>query len=459
MCRLAAGLCLVSLVAVWLPALRPAIWTLDLVLSFAVLLDFLRTPHPRELVVARRAPARSGLGQVFEREVQVRSPGGAALGLELELREEFASSFEVVRRTRDGAAAAPATGDPTGGPDTARLEGEVTLLRRSYRSRLRGVRQLGALRLRLRGALGLVSRQARLHGAHAIAIDPALAGLDRILRLAASERWQDLGVRRLARRGGLTEFESLREYVQGDDLHLVDWKAFARRGSPIVREYQEERGQELIVLIDAGRRMGAACGVGQEDGWSKLDHALDAGLELAAVALQAGDRVGIAVFDRRLRAYVPPRKGSRQLGRLKEAVFGELFTSDESDLARALRELAVRHRRRALVLVISDVADPLSVEHQRRALSAGSRRHALVLATLDDPLSRAVLEGADIGDGAQASAGERAVAFALAEERREALAQLSRSGARVLDTLPAEAAGPLLGAWLDARRGRLARRA
>jgi uncharacterized protein (DUF58 family) len=427
------------------------------VLVFAVVFDFLRTPSPRSLVVARRAPERVGLGHAFERVVQVRSD--AAGGLELELREEFASSFEVVGRTLDGVSAPPVMGDPTGGPDVARLDDEVTRLVRSYRPRLRGMRKLGALRLRLRGPLGLVRRQASLYGTQSIAIDPPLAGLDRILRLAASERWQDLGVRRLARRGGLTEFESLREYVQGDDLHLVDWKAFARRGSPIVREYQEERGQELIVLLDGGRRMGATCGVGDQWGWCKLDHAIDTGLQLAAVALQAGDRVGVAVFDRGLRTYVPPRKGSRQLGRLKESVFGELPTSEESDLARALRELAVRHRRRALVLIVSDVADPLSIEHQRRALSAGSRRHQLVLATLDDPALRAVLEGPAMSAGVSAPPAERAVAFAMERERREALGRLSRSGAQVLNTLPAEAAGPLLGAWLDARRGTLARRA
>jgi uncharacterized protein (DUF58 family) len=429
---------------------------LDLIALFAVLFDFWRTPPPRELGVARRLPERVGLSVDFERVVQVRA--GRAAGLELELREEFAASLEVVARTAAGRPDAPPVAqDPTGGPDLARLGAGSTLLTRRYRSSVRGAVELGALRLRLRGPLGLVQRQGQLHpsrgAAQRILVEPPLAGLARILRLAASERWQDLGVRRLRRRGGLTEFESLREYVQGDDLNLIDWKAFARRGSPIVREYQEERGQELIVLVDGGRRMGATSAGGAQAAWTKLDHALDTGLELCAVALQAGDRVGFAVFDRRLRVYVAPHKGSRQLGRLKEAVFAELPSLQESDLARALRELSVRHRRRALVLILSDVADPLSIEHQRRALSSGSLRHQLVLATLDDPALRELLEG-----GPQVPASERAVAYALAQERVEALARLRRSGARVLDTLPAEAAGPLLGAWLDARRGRLATR-
>lgn len=436
-----------SLVTLLWPRLVPALLGLDGVLVLAVLVDRWRTPDPRRLVVERAVPERAGLDQPFERRVRVSA--ASAAGLELEVREEFPASLEVVERSHDGVAAAPRADDPTGGPDRARLGDGATVLARRYRGRVRGLQSLGRLRLRLRSPWGLVQRQAEHHGPQAIAIDPPLAGLSRVLRLAASERWQDLGVRRLARRGGPTEFESLREYVQGDDLNRVDWKAFARRATPIVREYQEERGQELLVLIDAGRRMAQRSG---SAGWTRLDHALDVGLELAAVALQAGDRVGVAVFDRGLRVYVPPRKGGRQLLRLKEAVFAEQPSTRESDVGRALRELSVRHRRRALVVMLSELADPLSVEHQRRALSAGSRRHPLVLATLDDPALRATCAG-----GAEVPAAERAVALSLERERARGLAVLRRSGARVLDTLPAEAAAPLLGAWLDARRGRLAR--
>jgi len=428
------------------PAVGPYLLAADLGLLLAAAADFLLTPSPARLSVARRLPERAGLAQAFERCARI-EPGPAA-GLVLELREEFAPAFEVVARCLGpGELRPPRPGDPTGGPDRARLPSAAIDLCRTYVSRRRGVHALGDLRLRLRGPLGLVWRQARLSGEQRIAIEPPLLGLERTLRLAASERWHDLGLRRLRRRGGLTEFESLREYVHGDDLRLFDWKAFARRGRPIVREFQEERGQELIVLIDVGRRMGTTTAVGEERGWSKLDHALDAGLELAAVALESGDRVGVALFDSRLRVYVAPAKGRRQLGRLREAVFDAQASSRESDVARALRELSVQHRRRALLALITDVADPLSVERQRRALRAGSKRHRIVLATLDDPSIR------------RAAAGElalepavRASALHLVEERARGLRELRRAGLRVLDSLPAEAAGPLLAAWLDARR-------
>jgi uncharacterized protein (DUF58 family) len=182
-------------------------------------------------------------------------------------------------------------------------------------------------------------------------------------------------------------------------------------------------------------------------GWTKLDHALDCGLQIAAVALQQGDRVGALAFADKPAAWMPPSRGAAQLERLREALFALEPSPAESNLERALRELALRHRRRALVLILSDVADPLSIERQRAALATGSRRHRILFAGLDDPALRAAAEGR-----VDASAADRAAASFLVEERRAGLAQLAGVGVRVLDTLPAEAAAPLLAAWLDARR-------
>lgn len=462
-----------SIVAAFVPALRAIVLVLDLVFAVGVWIDFVRTPRPDRLVLRRRMPSRAGLSQDFVRVLRVdASSVPAAAGLELEVHEEFAPTLDVRARTwlsgrpiepaapaeRDVPAgfAAPAADDPTGGADVVRLpESGPIDIRRVYRSRRRGLATLGDMRLRLTGRLGLVERQARVHGAQSLAIEPPLLGLKHTLRLAASERWRDLGVRYTKRRGGLSEFESLREHVTGDDVRIVDWKAFAKRGRPIVRQYQEERGQELILVFDCGRRMSAttAESEGERDprsptvGWTKLDHALDCGLQIAAVALQQGDRVGAFAFADTPLSWMPPSRGNAQLERLREALFALEPSPAESNLERALRELALRHRRRALVLILSDVADPLSIERQRAALATASRRHRILFAGLDDPALRAAAEGR-----VPASAADRAAASYLLEERRAGLLQLAGVGVRVLDTLPAEAAAPLLAAWLDARR-------
>lgn len=442
------------------PVLRRLTLVVDAVYVLAVAIDFARTPRPDRLDVRRRVPARAGLSLDVVRTVRVDVDATPrAAGLALELDEQFPPSFRVRARTwRATGPVAPVDGDPSGGPDGIVLpqRGTVELVR-VYTTSVRGEHAVGDMRVRLTGPWGLVQRSSRLSGARTIRVEPALLGLKRSLALAASERWRDLGARTVRRRGGLTEFESLRDHVVGDDLRLVDWKAFAKRGRPIVRQFQEERGQELVILVDCGRRMAATTA---EDlprergtkrivarGWTKLDHALDTALEIAAVALQGGDRVGLMAFDAEVRAWVPLGRGRAHLGALRRGVFALEARARETDFARALRELSTRQRRRALVLVLSDVADPLSVEAQRAALRVGSMRHRIVFVGLDDPVLRAVADARVPADPAL-----RAAALRLTDERREGLRRLSGAGVRALDSLPAEAAAPLLAAWLDARR-------
>lgn len=386
-------------------------------------------------------PERARLTLPFERRVEL---SGGRPGLLLELHEAFPEAFQAL--AEDGERPAEAGASERGRPDAT---GELVLTR-AYRSSLRGRFALGDLRIRVTGPLGLVQRQTRFAGEQELAIEPALLRLSETLRLAASERWRDLGVRTLRRRGVSSEFESLREYVTGDEVRRIDWKAFARRAKPMVRSYQVERGQELILLVDCGRRMRAAGGSGAHAAWTKLDWALDAALELAAVALRQGDRVGVAAFERTLVTYEAPRRGARTQARLANALFPLQPCARDGDLARALRELAVRHRRRATVLVLSDVADPLSLAEQKRALSSASRRHRLIFTALDDPALRAAADGE--GPGEENDPVLRAAALELVAERTRSLRALAASGARVLDALPAEAAAPMLAAWLDERR-------
>ncbi|MBL8862170.1 MAG: DUF58 domain-containing protein [Planctomycetes bacterium] len=465
---LLAAAAALSILAAFAAPLRAVVLACDLALALLFAFDVLRTPRPDALDVRRRLPERAALGRELARTLRIDARGvpGAA-GLALEVDEEFPPSFSVAARAEGSARDArepaqrgtttPAPADPSGGPDRGRipLSGPLDLVR-VYVPRLRGVHELGALRLRLTGRLGLAQRSARIDGRHATAVEPALAGLRRNLLLAASERWRDLGARTLKRRGGLVEFDSLRDHVPGDEVRLVDWKAFARRGRPIVRQFREERGQELVVAIDCGRRMAATTSqdlsrAGRSGpvarGMTKLDHALDAALQLAAVALEHGDRVGALAFDADITAWIPPARGRAQLARLRKRLFALTASVRESDLERALREVALRHRRRALVLVLSDVADPLSIPRQAAALRAGSGRHRVIFAGLDDPALRAVAEGR-----AAAAGPVRAAAASLLEERRAGLQRLASRTVRVLDAPPAEAAGPAIAAWLAARR-------
>ncbi|MFT5288738.1 MAG: hypothetical protein ACI8QS_002903 [Planctomycetota bacterium] len=448
---------------IWSP-LGSLLLVVDLLLLVAVLWDRLLTPNPAEASVERDLPVHVGLSQPLTRVLRVQLPRNRELALAV--HEEYPASFRVEHADSDA--------DVGSQPDRAVTDADGSaLLTRTYTPERRGLHSLGSLRLVLSGPLGLVERSALLAGPQNIRVEPALVDLSRILALAASDRWQDLGVRRLRQRGGETEFESLREYVPGDEVRRVDWKAFARRGVPMVREHEVERGQELFLLIDRGRRMralaGRAAGTKTTAGadaspdastyastysggtaWSKMDWALEAALQLAAVAIAKGDRVGIATFEQRIDRWVSPARGRGQMRRLASAVFECQATDRESNLERALSELGARHRRRATVLILSDVADPLTIPRQRRALGAASKRHKIVFAALDDPdLRRAALGQGE--NGVEISAALQAASLELLEDRRRGLKGLGGRGVRVLDAIPAELAGPLLSAWLDAR--------
>jgi len=449
-------------VVAFAPAFGPVVVIADLGFLALILIDRLRTPSPSSFTLDRELPEGAGLSSEFERVVTITSEWPLNRAVALELHEDFPDCFEVIGRTSGERRVAPLEADVSGGPDRVVLEPSgAAQVRRTYKSSRRGEFRMGDLRLAVTGPMGLVVRQERFAGSQKIVVESALANLKSTLALAASERWRDLGIRRRKRRGGQTEFESLRDYVRGDDVRLVDWKAFARRGKPTVRMYQEERGQELIVMFDCGRRMRAtATGTTSKSEtvtntqWTKLDWALDAGLQLAAVALQQGDRVGCVVFDDAVRAWVQPTRGKRQFTRIREAVYGYQPSRNESNLAGVLRELAVRHRRSATVAILSDVADPLSLADQKKALSSGSRRHRIVFACLDDPEVRHAAEGRELEQlaGGLSPIAVQASAMEAIEERRVSLRALSSTGVRILDALPAEAAGPLLTAWLDARR-------
>jgi uncharacterized protein (DUF58 family) len=422
----------------------------DALLAALVVGELLLTPAPARAVLERTLPERVGLSRPFERRLALELAGAG--GLSVEVHEEFPAPFAVLAVSHAGARLPPPADDPSGGPDRGRLprEGRLELVR-VYRSDLRGPFVFGALRLCVRGPLGLVERQARFEGRQALAVEPSLPNLRSTLELAASERWQDLRVKLLRRFGGEREFESLREYASGDDVRRVDWKAFARRGKPMVRVHEVERGQELFLLVDRGRRMRVAVEGAEHHAWTKLDWALDTALVIAAVALAKGDRVGAAAFDRGLAPFVAPARASGQLARLTKALFHLEPRELESDLGLALTELAARHRRVATVIVLSDVADPFSVHEQRSALVHASRRQRVVFAALDDPEVAAAARG-ELGSGVSAEGALVDAARELVADRRRALRELASSGARVLDALPAEAAAPVLAAWLSERR-------
>jgi uncharacterized protein (DUF58 family) len=298
--------------------------------------------------------------------------------------------------------------------------------------RARGDLSFGPIAVRLLGPLGLCARQLTLDVRQTVKVYPDLSALTRdALELA---RAHEADSKRLLRRPAEgREFESLREYHLGDDRRALDWKATARRGKPMVRVYQPEKNQTVLLLIDCGRHM-----AGEVGGRRKLEHAVDAALRLAKVSLDQGDLVGVMTFGSAVKAWVPPRKGLDQL----RAIAGELYraeaTLEESDYGAALDRAFAKGARRSLVVVLTDLMDlDTSGVLVKRTLALVPRHLPLVASLLDEDLQKKALAIPVTADGAY----ERHIAARMEDDYRLTAARLRDAGARVVRAAPA-AFGP-----------------
>ena len=200
-------------------------------------------------------------------------------------------------------------------------------------------------------------------------------------QLLAVDNWlNQLGVRQRQRRGLGLEFHQLREFREGDSLRQIDWKATARQRTPIAREYQDERDQQIIFMLDCGRLMRS-----QDGELAHFDHALNACLLLSYIALRQGDAVGLSTFACDRPHYLAPVKGTEQLKVLLNAVYDLNSTQRPADYQAAANQLLARQKRRALVVLVTNLRDE-DDEELLTAVKRLSKQHRVLVASLREDL-------------------------------------------------------------------------
>lgn len=303
----------------------------------------------------------------------------------------------------------------------------------TIRPNQRGEFQWGNIEVRQRSFWGLTWYCWQIEASQTAAVYPDLMSLRSLsIQLAI----QNTGtLRQLHRIGQGTEFSELRQYAVGDDTRLIDWKATARRLSPLVRVLEPEREQTLLILLDRGRLMTA-----QVLGMKRFDWGLNATLSLALAGLNRGDRVGIAVFDKDIHTLIPPARGQHQLSRLIEQLTPIQPVLQEPDYFGAVSRLVSQQMRRALVVVISDIIDQTASAELLAALMRLTPRYLPFAVTLRDPQVDAIAHS-DLPPSLTPRQPQvfahhlysRAVALDLLAQREAAFAQLKRRGVLVLD--------------------------
>lgn len=380
---------------------------------------------PRALRVERRAPRRVSLNAESEVTLSVQNNGPRPAHLRI-------------------------TDDLP--PVLTRLDGDVRELtirpghteRATYRVRAarRGDALFGDVHLRVLGPLGLAWRQRRVPREDAVRVQPGVAELRRYRLLGLHNRLRDAGFRAVRQRGEGGSFESLREYVRGDDPRSMDWKASARRGQMIVRQFQVEKRQNVMIAIDAGRLMTQKIG-GQE----RLDYALTAALLLADVAALHGDLVGLLVFSDRVTQYLPPSKAS--LSRMADALGDVHAKMVEPNYPAAFTYLAHQLRRRSLLVMFTDIIDARASSALVAHLGRAAERHLPIAVAIRNPEleAAATLHATD-----EADVFRRAAAEELLQARAAALAAMQRAGVLVADTRPTDAVPSAVNRYLDVKR-------
>ena len=412
-------------VSIWAKVI-PTWWACTGILALLMLVDALLCLWPKRLEAERVVPASLALGEWREVRVSLRNP--SRLPLIVELFDHHPSDFES--RGLPACHALPAKG----------------FLELPYQVRpvARGPRAFGPVQARVSTRLGLWARTLDLPAPFPVKVFPNFAAVARYALLATDQRLSMLGILKRPRRGEGMDFHQLREYREGDTLKQVDWKASARTRKLISREYQDERDQQVVFLVDCGRRMKS---LDELDGVTlgHFDQALNALFLLAFVALKQGDAVGVATFAEDRPRTLAPHKGLATLEHLFQNLFDLHPTTHASDYLGAAEAFLQRFRKRSLVILLTNLRDEDDAT-LLPALQLLRGRHLVIVANLREGAIDALLAQPVTGFEA---ALDHAAAHDYLAHRADLFQRLLQGGTSLLDVSPAKLPTALVNRYLE----------
>jgi uncharacterized protein (DUF58 family) len=420
-------LALIAIAAASVTALAPVSPLVGLIVANVVVLgllvyDIWQAPHPNTLGIERLAPSVLTTHEVGQVTLRLHNPSRRPL------------SVAIRDATPPSGARTPAVHRNRIGAEGGALDAQIAPARR-------GRLELGPVTVRVSGPIGLGGRQATLPIVETLKVYPALPGRSEVeLRLERTRLLQ--GGRRSSRlRGGGTDFDSLRDYHPDDEFRRINWNATARAGKPITNLYREDRDQQIVLLLDAGRTM-----AGTVAGLSRFEHALDAAIALAELAARSGDHVGVMAFASGIEAMLSPRGGRDQPRRALDLLFDRQPSLDPTDYRGAFATLLSRHRRRSLLVLFTELTEESVMQPLFDALPVLLPRHLLMIGSIVDP---EVLALRSALPGSYEDAYLAAAAAESFSARNHASAHLRSLGVSVEDREPGRLAGALADRYLQ----------
>ena len=396
--------------AVFVPALMPAWKWHGIAFAAAALLDGVWLLCLRAPEVKRRLPGRFALGEPGEVMLELHNPG--ALSAKVEVFDGIPQG--TVAETMPWSGELPVRRE-------IRVFHPVTI-------NMRGEARFGPVQVRRISPAGLWTRKTKHLAEETVKVYPNYEPVVRFALLAMQHRDNPLGIVRRPRPGTSRDFHQLRDYRDGDPFSQIDWKASSRRQVLISRDYQEQRDQSVVFLLDTGRRMRALDG-----GMPQFDHVLNAVLLVAHVALRQGDQVAVKSFGGSDR-WLPPIKGGHAMPVLLNHLYDYQTTPAPSDFPEAVEKLMARQRRRSLVILLTNLRGEDGKE-LLPALQTLQSRHLVLLASMREEVTRDALSQPV---ESFPSALRHLAAGRYVQERREILATLGALGILTLDSTAGE---------------------
>src|SRR4030095_12411633 len=323
--------------------------------------DILTLARSSDLSAQRRLPPRFALD--VEHQIKLVLSNRSAFKVHARVRDELPPTFDLLGELPS--VTLPAAGE-------AQLDYNV-------RPRQRGAHPFGAVVLRVEGERGLIQCQISLDVENTAKVYPNFRGADHYQLLAKLDR-DEIVRKPIQIRAAGTDFESLRLFINGEDPRNIYWKATARRGAAFSPNKQLDKGQQLTVLLDAGRLMGETVGE-----YSKLEHALNATVMLSYVAQKRGDALAVASFSNRIESFLPSVRGPSLLARVLESLYTVQVRSVESDYWQAIAQIMTMLRRRSLLILLTDVLDASASAGLINNLSRAAEKHLVLCVILSEP--------------------------------------------------------------------------
>ena len=345
------------------PALRYAVLAFDVLLVLLALFDYFTSRKlPEELTITREFGRRFAIGD--ENQVRLHIENRSPQTFNLQIKDEFPPELKL-SETREA---------------KFKIEGQSSAdFFYNLTPPRRGKYEFGKTAVRFLSKLGLIWCQTDLGKAETVKVYPNMRRA-REMELKALGASSYLAVQRKAiRRGEGREFESMRDYVPGDEQRHISWTATARRSKLTTRQYQIERDQTIIIALDAGRLMTGR--IGDE---TKFDTAIHASLALMSAASRGGDNCGLVVFGRNVKRFLPPKKGIGQTDAVLEALHDLEPELIEPSYQRTFRFIAANSKKRSFVVILTDLVDKESSKELINSLKLLRPRHLPLVVTIGD---------------------------------------------------------------------------